>query len=168
MAFELETDRLALRDLASEDLDAMIAAWTDPDVARLMDDWGPRTATATAAWLDAAMEARRADPTGYGCSIVTKDDGVVVGWIGFGRSSRGVADMDFAYVIISAYRGKGYASEALRGVIRYCFDEIGVSSFWGECHVDNTPSARAMEAAGMREIGVVDGQRRFIVGQMQR
>lgn len=161
----IETSRLVLRDLVPDDLDAMVAVWTDPDVARFMDDWGPRTADATDDWLAAAIEARRADPNSFGCSIVTKHAGEVVGWIGFGASSRGVADVDFAYVIAAGQRGNGYASEALRGVVDHCFEQLGIASLWGECHIDNERSARVMENAGMTEIGVVDGQRRFRVAR---
>lgn len=163
MIFELETSRLRIRDLLAEDLESMVAVWVDPQVARFMDNFGPRTPAQTAEWLSAAIAARHADPSGFGCSIIERTTGAVIGWIGFGRSNRDVAPIDVAYVIASDHRGKGYASEALRRVISFILDELGVSAVWGECHVDNAASARVMVTAGLSEIGLVEGQRRFII-----
>ena len=126
-----------------------------------MDDYGPRTADEVRHWLRAAVDTASRDTTAFGWAIELKDTGEVVGWIGFGESERGVADVDFAYVLAPRYRGFGYASEALTAVVSFCSDELGVTSIWGECAVDNHRSAAVMERAGLRPIGVVDGQRRF-------
>ncbi len=90
-----------------------------------------------------------------------KETGDVVGWFGLGGDSRGVGDIDFAYIVDRTHRGRGYGAEALRGAISYCFETLGARSFWGQCHIDNEASARAMRAAGLEFIGTVDSQHRF-------
>lgn len=103
----VETDRLRLRDLEIEDADALTAAWSDPDVARFMDDFGPRTAEEVRSWLPQSIAANQATPSARGWSVVEKASERVIGWIGFGPSARGVADIDFAYVIAPEHRGRG-------------------------------------------------------------
>lgn len=157
----IETDRLLLRDLDASDFEALVSLWTDPDVARFMDDFGPRTRAEVAAWIPDAIAARDGNPKYRTWVMVLKDRDEVIGWIGFGGSSSDLGDIDFAYVVDSAHRGDGYAAEALRAVIAYCFEVLEVASFWGQCHTDNAASAAAMANAGLTFIGTVDGQNRF-------
>jgi ribosomal-protein-alanine N-acetyltransferase len=160
-----ETDRLVLRDLAGTDLDHLIRLWTDGDVARFMGDLGPRTATGVDAWIGEAVAAARLHPRFRSWVMESKDTGEVVGWIGFGGDSRGIADMDFAYIVEATHRRNGYAAEALRGAVDYCFATLGARSFWGQCHTDNPASGAAMEAAGLEFIGTVDGQHRYRISR---
>lgn len=159
----VETERLRLRDLHNGDEAALIPAWVNPEVARFMDDYGPRTPDEVRNWLRDAIEAAARDKAVFGWAIELKETKEVVGWIGFGPSTRGVADVDFAYVVAPRYRGFGYASEALSAVVSFCFDELGVTSVWGECAIANDRSAAVMERAGLHPIGVVEGQTRFLV-----
>jgi RimJ/RimL family protein N-acetyltransferase len=159
----VETERLLLRQLVPEDLVAMTRLWTDPDVAAFMDDFGPRTAEDVAAWLPEAIAAHREDPLYRGWAIVLRPTGEIVGWLGFGSSSKPIGDIDFAYIVDRAHRRRGYAAEALRAAARFCFDRLGARSFWVECHVHNTASALAIQAAGLRFVGTVADQHRFLI-----
>lgn len=160
-----ETDRLRLRDLEWSDLEAMVRLWTDPDVEAFMDDFGPRTTVEVEQWVADALRAARTAPRFRSWVMELKGAGDIVGWIGFGGSSRGVADIDFAYVVDQSHRGQGYAGEALRGAVHYCFSALGVASFWGECHTNNEPSAAAMQSAGLAFIGTVDGNDRYRISR---
>lgn len=155
------TDRLVLRDLGIADQEAAVRLWTDPTVPRFMDDFGPRTPAEVEGWIADVAEATRAEPWFRSWAMELKDSGEVVGWLGFGPDRRGIGDIDFAYVVDVRHRGHGYASEALRGAINYCFTTLGAESFWGQCHTDNEASARAMRAAGLEFLATVDGEHRF-------
>jgi [ribosomal protein S5]-alanine N-acetyltransferase len=146
-----------------EDADALIPAWCDPDVARFMDDFGPRTPDQVLRWVREAVAAYEQDANSFGWTIELLDPERVIGWIGFGGSARGVGDIDFAYVIAPAWRGNGYATAALEGVISFCFEVLGVESVWGECAVDNAASAAVMRRVGMRGLGTENGQLRFLI-----
>ena len=140
----------------------MVELWTHREVARFMEEFGPRTASEVVDWLPGAIAAHEDEPLYGGWALARLDTGEVVGWIGFGPDRRQhVGDIDFAYIIASTQRGNGFASEALAAVVEYCFGELGVSSVWGECHPDNSASARVMEKAGLVFIGEVDGQHRY-------
>jgi RimJ/RimL family protein N-acetyltransferase len=140
----------------------MIVLWTDPDVARFMDDFGPRTPGQVWAWLPEAIAAK-VDPHYRGWAIDLKATSETIGWLGFGGDDRGIGDIDFAFVVHPSHRRRGYAAEALRGAVEYCFQVLHVAAFWGQCHSDNLASAGALRRAGLSYIGTIDGQHRFRV-----
>jgi RimJ/RimL family protein N-acetyltransferase len=48
------------------------------------------------------------------------------------------------------YSGRGYATEAVREVLRICFEELGLRRVTADCFADNVASRRLMERVGMR------------------
>jgi RimJ/RimL family protein N-acetyltransferase len=48
------------------------------------------------------------------------------------------------------HEGHGYATEAVRELLRYCFEELHVHRVIANCFADNDASARLMERVGMR------------------
>jgi RimJ/RimL family protein N-acetyltransferase len=163
----METNRLVLRDLRPDDEAAIVGLWMDPDVARFMDDFGPRTPDQVKEWLPEAIAAKATDPLYRGWAIDLKATGETIGWLGFGADDRGIGDIDFAFIVHPSHRRRGYAAEALGGAVEYCFQVLNVGSFWGQCHTDNFASAGAMRGAGLSFIGTVDGQHRFRVERSQ-
>ena len=158
-----EAERLLLRDLEDPDRDTAVVLWTDPAVARYMDDFGPRTEAEVDQWIPEARRAALSVPWFRSWVMELKATGEVVGWLGFGADTREIGDIDFAFIVDPAHRGQGYAPEALRAAFQYCFDQLGARSFWGQCHTDNQASARAMRAAGLEYLDTVDGEHRFRV-----
>jgi RimJ/RimL family protein N-acetyltransferase len=46
--------------------------------------------------------------------------------------------------------GQGYATEAVRELVRLCFEDLGLRRVTANCFADNEPSWRLMERVGMR------------------
>jgi [ribosomal protein S5]-alanine N-acetyltransferase len=67
------------------------------------------------------------------------------------------------YRLGKQYWGKGYATEALRAVIAYLFEQTTVNRIYASTWAENTASARVLEKAGMRFEGLAR-QRRFAKG----
>ncbi|KQW50968.1 GCN5 family acetyltransferase [Nocardioides sp. Root1257] len=57
---------------------------------------------------------------------------------------------ELGWVLDPAYAGRGYATEAVRALLRYCFDDLGVRRVVANCFLDNDASWRLMERVGMR------------------
>ena len=49
-----------------------------------------------------------------------------------------------------AHTGHGYATEAVRGLLRHCFEELGVRRVVATCFLANDSSWRLMERVGLR------------------
>jgi len=76
--------------------------------------------------------------------------------------SKGVARFrkaELAYSLVPAHWGKGYATEALKRVIAFGFDTLGLHRLDAGVAVENVASFRVMEKAGM----VREGRHRKIL-----
>lgn len=51
--------------------------------------------------------------------------------------------------------GRGLGAEAIRRLVRYCFEELGVNRIAAETYAFNERAIRALEAAGFRREGVL-------------
>ena len=73
-----------------------------------------------------------------------------------GWAQREVADQargvqaELGWAFDPAYSGHGYATEAVRELLRYCFEELGLRRVTANCFLDNVSSWRLMERVGMR------------------
>lgn len=57
---------------------------------------------------------------------------------------------ELGWVLDPAHTGHGYATEAVRELLRYCFHDLGVRRITANCFLDNDTSWRLMERLGMR------------------
>jgi RimJ/RimL family protein N-acetyltransferase len=57
---------------------------------------------------------------------------------------------ELGWVLDPAHTGHGYATEAVRELLRYCFADLGVRRVTANCFLDNDTSCRLMERIGMR------------------
>jgi RimJ/RimL family protein N-acetyltransferase len=60
------------------------------------------------------------------------------------------AQAELGWVLDPAHTGRGYATEAVRELLRYCFEQRGVHRVVANCFLDNRASWRLMEKVGMR------------------
>ncbi|RPI96532.1 MAG: N-acetyltransferase [Chloroflexi bacterium] len=86
-------------------------------------------------------------------TMVCRDAPRIVGAIGFkGRpDSRGT--IYIVYGVRAEHQGKGYATEAARGLIAWAFIQPGVRRVTADCLAGNFASIRVLEKAGMRRLG---------------
>ena len=57
---------------------------------------------------------------------------------------------ELGWVLAPDHGGNGYAAEAVRELIRICFEELGLRRVTANCFADNEASWRLMERVGMR------------------
>lgn len=57
---------------------------------------------------------------------------------------------ELGWVLDPAFTGLGYATEAVRELLRHCFQDLGVRRVIANCFLDNDTSWRLMERVGMR------------------
>jgi RimJ/RimL family protein N-acetyltransferase len=57
---------------------------------------------------------------------------------------------EIGFVLDPAYTGRGYATEAVCELLRYCFHDLGLRRVTANCFLDNDSSWRLMERVGMR------------------
>jgi RimJ/RimL family protein N-acetyltransferase len=60
------------------------------------------------------------------------------------------AQAELGWVLDPAHTGHGYAIQAVRALLRYCFEDLGVRRVSANCFLDNEASLSLMERVGMR------------------
>lgn len=151
ISWPARTDRLAIRPATLADIEALWAYRRLEEVSR----WLTR-APATLEGFRPHLEA----PDGLAKTLVIERDGEVIGdlmlqiedaWAQaeVEDRARGV-QAELGWVLHPDHAGHGYATEAVRELIRLCFEDLGLRRVTANCFADNGASARLMQRVGMR------------------
>jgi [ribosomal protein S5]-alanine N-acetyltransferase len=160
---ELRTDRLLLRKIRREDRDDIFAYASRPEVTRYTYFSYHRSLAETDDWLEKVLAGydKGEDPV---WAVVSDDAGDMIGAIGMLHFSALDGRAEVGYAIHPDYWGRGIAAEALRAVMRFGFERLGLVRVEARCSAEHQPSWRVMEKAGMRFEGVLR-QQAFIQGR---
>lgn len=144
----METQRLILRPWHDEDAAALYKYASNPAVGPIAG-WPPHTS------VDNSREIIRtvlSGPETY--AMVLKETGEPIGSIGimYGdglhSAQMGEGEAEIGYWLGVPYWGKGLTPEAVRRILRRCFDELGLRAVWCGHYEGNTRSRRVMEKCG--------------------
>lgn len=153
----LETPRLLLRKVVMGDAPDLYAYGSDPEVAKHVLWEAYRSESEARMYVRYLQRQYRADqPSSWG--IVHKQDDRVVGTIGFMWWNHDHHSAEVGYSLSRAYWNQGLMSEALREVLHYGFDTMGLHRIEAQHEWDNPASGRVMEKAGMRREGHLRGR----------
>ena len=84
------------------------------------------------------------------------DNPLPLGDIGLQISAEHRDEADIGYTVVPAAQGKGIASEALRAVCEYAFNQTGVKAINAWVLADNAGSVRVLEKAGFVRTQVLE------------
>jgi RimJ/RimL family protein N-acetyltransferase len=70
--------------------------------------------------------------------------------LGCGPEDHDTIQAELGWVLDPAHTGHGYETEAVRELLRVCFDELDLRRVVAKCFSDNEASWRLMERLGMR------------------
>ncbi|HEU4792335.1 MAG TPA: GNAT family protein, partial [Nitrolancea sp.] len=62
-------------------------------------------------------------------------------------------EADIGYELDSRFWGHGYATEAVRALLAFGFEQLGLHRIWAHCLAENVASIRLLERIGMRREG---------------
>lgn len=146
----LETPRLLLRPFTIEDAPAMYRNWaSDPEVTKYLT-WGTYTGEETAAaYINELQLPGYASPDFYSWAIVLKSLGEPVGSISVTNHRDDVESVEFGYCIGKRWWHQGITSEALAGLIRFFFEEVGANRVAAYHDARNPNSGKVMKKCGM-------------------
>ena len=150
----LTLDDGLLRPWQPADIDAVVAAYSDPAIQL----WHDRSTTAAQAreWI-AGWSGRWAAETGAGWAIA--DASAVLGQISLRRLDFHDAVGEVSYWVLPAARGRRLAPRALRALSAWAFGELGLHRIELEHSTRNAASCRVAQRAGY----LAEGTRRSAV-----
>lgn len=146
----IETDRLVIRPMVAADAPAL-AKWL-PDKS-IYTYWGkgPSKAEKNPELL---FEKEEKPTKSFHLGIAEKVDGEVIGdlWIYLIENDRMAS---VAIRFSKDCHGKGYGTEALSAITRFCFENTELQRILTEVDVRNTPSCRILEKCGYTREGLI-------------
>jgi len=144
-----EGERVRLRGIEPGDAGVFFRWNQDSDRSRHLDFlWPPTAMTQVQTWVD-AQSRKRLDGDAY-FWVIEALDHAPVGSIDTHDINTHTGTFSYAIAIDEAQRGRGYASEAIRLVLRYYFTELRYQKVWVGVHGNNEPSLKLHEKLGFQ------------------
>jgi RimJ/RimL family protein N-acetyltransferase len=109
------------------------------------------TLVAVAMQLDLVMNGVERGPFGH-YQIVLAGEDVVIGGIGFHAPPSELGEVSVGFGIVPAARGRGYAGEALRAMLKWALARPEVRCVHADTDLVNLASQRVLQGAGMRMV----------------
>ena len=152
----LETDRLVLRRYKKEDAQAMYRNWaSDSDVAKFFT-WQPHESPEVSLSIIEDWLKQYSDNSYYQWAIVLKENGSEpIGGISVISMKEEIEAVQIAYFIGKKWWNKGITSEALKAVMNYLFDVVGVNRIEARHDPRNPNSGKVMKKCGMKYEGTL-------------
>jgi RimJ/RimL family protein N-acetyltransferase len=148
----LETPRLILRGWRPDDFAPYAAMLADDDTARFITARG-RGLTGTEAWSETVWLVGHWQMLGYGMFVVEeRATGAFLGRIG-PLHPPWWPDLEMAWALAPAARGRGYATEAARAAIGWTFESLVIDRMVSIIHPLNAASQAVAARLGQRRTG---------------
>jgi ribosomal-protein-alanine N-acetyltransferase len=140
----LETERLLLRRMSTSDVAEVLALRSNPEVMKYIPR--PLITTTEEALEHIAMINDKIDTNeAINWAITIKGDPKFIGIIGFYRPKYEHFRIEIGYMLMPEHKGKGIVSEAIKTVVDYGFDQLGLHSIEALIDPENIGSARVLE-----------------------
>lgn len=152
----LETDRLILRQVTPDDADALYHYLQDFEVTKNLGS-EPYTSIeqvhTTIEWYDYSFQ----EEMGLRLGVCLKETGQLIGTCGLHSWEPDDYRAEVVSVLGKEFWGQGLMTEALRAVIDYSFEELGLYRLQAKIEPQNLASRRLYEKLGFREEGLLRG-----------
>jgi RimJ/RimL family protein N-acetyltransferase len=143
--------RIAFRPLEVEDLEACRAWLNDPENHQTLQRFRPLGRVEEREWLE-GLHKREEDHV-FGVTLAA--DGKLIGTCGLHRAALPHRSAELGVMIGDrAEQGKGYGREAVRLVLAYGFETLGLHRVELRVYENNGRGVRCYEACGFRREGV--------------
>ncbi len=153
----LETERLILRQLTRDDLDALAAIYSDAEVRKYFPE-GTLTRDETREELEWIIDVYYGQ-YGFGLwATIEKATGAFIGRCGLlPWTIDGRAEVEVAYLLARPYWGQGLGTEAARAIANYAFEHLAVPRLICLIDAENEASRNVALKIGMAfEKAIVD------------
>ena len=159
----LKTDRLVLRPITHDDAKSIYQYYKKPAVG-FHEGWAPhRTIDDTYTFIDRIASG----PHVFG--IFQGRSGQAMGSVGLVKDAfrRNTDCLMLGFALGEPWWGQGFATEAALEVIRYGFEDLGLSLITCNHYLFNTQSKRVIEKCGFSSEGIIRGAEYSPDGIMQ-
>ncbi|MDN3496769.1 GNAT family protein [Planococcus sp. APC 4015] len=146
----LHGERIVLDTLRPDDLDALFAMQSDPEVCRYLLYEARSLPEVRAALARDAAATRLASPDDYLQPAIRDPEGRFAGTMYLKLESVDDRTAEIGWILAPWAHGRGYASEAARLLLDLSFGELGLHRVYAELDPRNSASVALCRRLGMR------------------
>ncbi|HJU64760.1 MAG TPA: GNAT family protein [Gemmatimonadaceae bacterium] len=161
----IRTPRLALRWLTADDVPALFAIFSDPEVTRYWSSPALRD-RAEADVLLAQIHRHFRYRTLFQWGIARQSDDLVIGTCTLAHLDATHRRAEVGFALGRAHWRQGYVGETLVAALRFAFEELGLNRIEADVDPRNERSIRSLERLGFRREGY-QRQRYIVNGEVQ-
>jgi [ribosomal protein S5]-alanine N-acetyltransferase len=155
MSFRITTKRLLLEDLRDDDLAGILRIARDPGVMRYVLIWLENDEQVTGFLQHAIDESQRVNRMDYVLAVRIPGTGEFAGFVLFEIDPAQTDTAEVGCILLPEYWKSGYASEILRALLAFGFEERCLHRVYGKCDELNLASARVLEKCGLQYEGTL-------------
>jgi ribosomal-protein-alanine N-acetyltransferase len=148
MKFNLNTNRVFLREFTEADVNDLYRLDSDPDVMRYISDGTTKTYETVRTGIKSMIAYYDKHP-GLGVWHSSNAEGNFIGWCALKYLGE-TQDIEVGYRLLKEYWGNGYATEGARALLHYGFDTLGLDRIVAVANPANARSRRVIEKIGLQ------------------
>ena len=149
---KLKGKRIVLSLITDQDISDMHRLFSNPQVARYNTIGIPENEAKTQSLLVDILTPPKEAHTAMSWTIRSEDH-TFLGEVGINLAPRRYRKAEIHYSLLPEYWGKGYASEAVNMIVKFCFDELNLHRIEAGVAVGNLASIRLLERMGFTKEG---------------
>ncbi|MCM0673812.1 GNAT family N-acetyltransferase [Micromonospora phytophila] len=148
LALPIRTERLLLRQYRADDVDALLAYYSDPLVARYIP-WEPWSREFAAEVVEKRLHSSGITGPESRLALVAEHEGEVVGDVILWPADETLSRGEMGWAFRPSVSGRGFATEAVRAFLGLAFAHCGMHRVIAHVDARNEASARLCERVGM-------------------
>jgi RimJ/RimL family protein N-acetyltransferase len=153
----IETDRLNIREMRKADQIPLHVLRSDSEIMNFLP-WRDNTHEQTRQYFKNCFdEIFRQDRQYYAFTLELKENNEIMGEVAFTVAGKnefgGIADIEL--YLFKVYQQKGYGSEAIRAIIEYCIERLGIHKIIARCDSDHKKYIAVLEKIGFHQEAIL-------------
>jgi len=169
--FTIDCKNILLREYQLDDLEPLHELTHQPEIVQYLPGWNV-TKEQRLHWmanyelkenrrfLQAVAEDGIIGDLRLRLGVILKETGEFIGWCCTGtKEELPSPNREIVYALSAAHRNKGYATQAVQGLIRYLFENTDVELLNAIALLDNLPSQAVIQKCGFDLINQVEIQK---------
>ncbi|WP_452225626.1 GNAT family N-acetyltransferase [Lacinutrix chionoecetis] len=156
MTFNIETERLLLRDMRDTDLEGMFELDSNPNVHRYLGNKPIKTKDEAKKTIESVLQQYNERGIGR-FAVIEKESGTFIGWSGIRLNTEYNMNgftkyYDVGYRLIERFWNKGYATESGKAAVAYAFNTMRLPELYGTTEIGNQASHNALLKIGLHYV----------------